>query len=173
MCCIALVRCVLAWLQPRVCTLIWLHTEPHLHTTMRPPPTTPRTTTHSPLTEWHIWITPLIVTAQYQHVAITLRSRQLLKMGTWLPKTCWANCKREIKNTKVTSSWFLIHTVSLIWQHWETWATATWVHYILVAADETCYLHCYTVWLVLRHVLSMHILFTCTVTLFHLCGDTS
>jgi len=47
----------------------------------------------------------------YQHVAITLRSRQLLKMGTWLPETCWANCKGEIKdNTKVTSSWFLIHT---------------------------------------------------------------
>ena len=27
-------------------------------------------------------------TAQYQHVAITLRSPQLLKMGTWLPETC-------------------------------------------------------------------------------------
>ena len=27
-------------------------------------------------------------TVQYQHVAITLRSRQLLKMGTWLPETC-------------------------------------------------------------------------------------
>jgi hypothetical protein len=27
-------------------------------------------------------------TAQYQHVEITLRSRQLLKMGTWLPETC-------------------------------------------------------------------------------------
>ena len=27
-------------------------------------------------------------TAQYQHVAITLRSRHLLKMGTWLPETC-------------------------------------------------------------------------------------
>jgi len=25
--------------------------------------------------------------AQYQHVAITLHSRQLLKMGTWLPET--------------------------------------------------------------------------------------
>ena len=50
-------------------------------------------------------------TEQYQHVAITLRSRQLLKMGTWLPETCWATCKGEIKyNTKVTSSWFLIHT---------------------------------------------------------------
>ena len=32
-------------------------------------------------------------TAQYQHVAITLRSRQLLKIGTWLPETCWATCK--------------------------------------------------------------------------------
>jgi len=50
-------------------------------------------------------------TARYQHVAITPRSRQLLKMGTWLPETCWATCKGEIKdNTKVTSSWFLIHT---------------------------------------------------------------
>ena len=50
-------------------------------------------------------------TAQHQHVAITLRSRQLLKMGTWLPETCWATCKWEIKdNTKVIFSWFLIHT---------------------------------------------------------------
>jgi len=31
-------------------SLICLHTEPHLHTTMRPPPTTPHITTHSPLT---------------------------------------------------------------------------------------------------------------------------
>ena len=58
----------------------------------------PHITTHSPLTERHIWITLLIVTAQYHHVAITLRSRQLLKMGTWLPETCWATCKREIKD---------------------------------------------------------------------------
>ena len=36
-------------------------------------------------------------TAQYQHVAITLRSRQLLKMGTWLPETCWATYKWENK----------------------------------------------------------------------------
>ena len=49
--------------------------------------------------------------AQYQYVAIKLRSRQLLKMGTWLPEKCWATCKGEIKdNTKVTSSWFLIQT---------------------------------------------------------------
>ena len=41
----------------------------------------------------------------------TLRSRQLLKMGTWLSETCRATCKGEIKdNTKLTSSWFLIHT---------------------------------------------------------------
>jgi len=47
----------------------------------------------------------------YQRVAITLPSRQLLKMGTWLPEACWATCKGEIKdNTKLTSSWFLIHT---------------------------------------------------------------
>ena len=49
--------------------------------------------------------------AQHQHVVITLRSHQLLKMGTWLPETCSANCKGEIKDTtKVTSIWFLIHT---------------------------------------------------------------
>ena len=36
----------------------------------------------------------------YQHVAITLCSRQLLKLGTWLPETCWATIRREIKNTK-------------------------------------------------------------------------
>jgi hypothetical protein len=61
----------------------------------------------------HIWIIPLIVTTQYQLVAIKLRSRQHLKMRTWLPETCWATCKGEIKdNTKVTSSWFLTHTES-------------------------------------------------------------
>jgi len=49
--------------------------------------------------------------AQYQQVAIALRSRQLLEMGTGLPETCWATCKGEIKdNTKVTYSWFPIHT---------------------------------------------------------------
>jgi len=36
----------------------------------------------------------------YQHEAITSHSRQLLMMGTWLPETCWANSRREIKNTK-------------------------------------------------------------------------
>ena len=42
----------------------------------------------------------------YQHEAITSRSRQLLMMGTWLSETCWVTNRREIKNTKVTSSWF-------------------------------------------------------------------
>jgi len=52
-------------------------------------------------------------TAQYQHVSITLRSRQLLNMGTWLSETCWATCKGEIKdNTKVTSSWFFLSTLN-------------------------------------------------------------
>ena len=36
----------------------------------------------------------------YQHMAITSRSRQLLMVGTWLPETCWATIRREIKNTK-------------------------------------------------------------------------
>jgi hypothetical protein len=36
----------------------------------------------------------------YQHEAVTHRSRQLLMMGTWLPETCWATIRREIKNTK-------------------------------------------------------------------------
>ena len=50
-------------------------------------------------------------TAQHQHVAITLRSRQLLKMGTWLPETCWATCKGEIKdNTK----WHLVGFLSIL-----------------------------------------------------------
>ena len=40
----------------------------------------------------------------YQHEAITSRSRQLLMMGTWLPETCWATIRREIKNTKSDSS---------------------------------------------------------------------
>ena len=33
--------------------------------------------------------------------AITSRSRRLLMMGTWLPETCWATIRREIKNTKI------------------------------------------------------------------------
>ena len=46
----------------------------------------------------------------YQHKAITSRSRQLLMMGMWLPETCWATSRREIKNSKVTSSWFFSST---------------------------------------------------------------
>ena len=48
----------------------------------------------------------------YQHEAITSRSRQLLMMGTWLPETCWEKSRREIKNTKVTSSWFFLSTLN-------------------------------------------------------------
>ena len=36
----------------------------------------------------------------YQHKAITSRSRQFQMMDTWLPETCWATIRREIKNTK-------------------------------------------------------------------------
>ena len=97
------------WLQPRVCTLIWLHTEPHLHTTMKPPPTKPHITTHSPLTERHIWIITTRCYSTYQHVAITSRSRQLLMMGTWLSETCWATNRREIKNKSDIKLVFLIH----------------------------------------------------------------
>ena len=47
----------------------------------------------------------------HQHKAITSRSRQLLMMGTWLPETCWATIRREIKNTKGDIQLvFLIHT---------------------------------------------------------------
>ena len=36
-------------------------------------------------------------------------------MGTWLPKTCWATIRREIKNTKSDIQLvFLIHTVFCI-----------------------------------------------------------
>ena len=50
----------------------------------------------------------------YQHKAITSRSRQHLMMGTWLPETCSATIRREIKNTKVTSSWFFLSTLYFI-----------------------------------------------------------
>ena len=33
-------------------------------------------------------------------------------MGTWLPETCWATSRREIKNTKVASSWFFLSTIN-------------------------------------------------------------
>jgi hypothetical protein len=47
----------------------------------------------------------------YEHEAMTLHSRQLLMMGTWLPKTCWTAIKREIKNTKSDISWFFLSTL--------------------------------------------------------------
>ena len=54
----------------------------------------------------------------YQHEAITSRSRQLLMMGTWLPETCWATVRREIKNTKSDIQLvFLTHTKSPISLH--------------------------------------------------------
>jgi len=33
-------------------------------------------------------------------------------IDTWLPETCWATSRREIKNTKVTSSWFFSSTLN-------------------------------------------------------------
>ena len=50
----------------------------------------------------------------YQHETITSRSRQLVMMGTWLPEICWGTSRREIKHTKVTSSWFLLSTLSFL-----------------------------------------------------------
>jgi hypothetical protein len=47
----------------------------------------------------------------YQHEAITWRSRQFLMMGTWLPETCWATIRREIKDTKSDISWFFLSTL--------------------------------------------------------------
>jgi hypothetical protein len=48
----------------------------------------------------------------YHNDAITSRSRQLLMMGTWLPETFLATIRREIKNTKVTSSCFFLSTLN-------------------------------------------------------------
>jgi hypothetical protein len=50
----------------------------------------------------------------YQHKTITSRSRQLLMMGTWLPETCWATIRREIKEYK---KW---HLVGFSYPHWIT-----------------------------------------------------
>jgi len=89
------------------------HNTPHNHTQ----PTHTRFTInqtnieHIDRTDRRIWIIPIIVTAQYQHVAITLRSRQILKMGTWLPETCWATCKGEIK---ITHKWHLVGFLSTL-----------------------------------------------------------
>jgi len=74
------------------------HNNPHNHT--QP--------THS---ETHLCNTTYCYST-YQHETITLRSRQLLMMDTWLPETCWATIRREIKNTKVTSSWFFLSTLN-------------------------------------------------------------
>jgi hypothetical protein len=52
----------------------------------------------------------------YQHEVITSRSRQLLMMRTWLPETCWATIRREIKNTK--SDLYLVFLI-----HTELWCT--------------------------------------------------
>ena len=68
----------------------------------------------------------------YQHKAITSRSRQLLMMGTWLPETCWATIIREIKNTKVTSSWFFLSTLSVFYLFVYLQSTHTRLHSIKV-----------------------------------------
>jgi len=55
----------------------------------------------------------------YQHKAITSRSRHLLIMGTWLPETCWATIRREIKNTKRHPVGFSYpHSTFLVWFIW-------------------------------------------------------
>ena len=33
-------------------------------------------------------------------------------MGTWLPETCWATSRKEIKYAKVTFSWFFLSTLN-------------------------------------------------------------
>ena len=70
----------------------------------------------------------------YQHKAITSRSRQLLMMGTWLPETCWATIRREIKNTKVTSSWFFISTLYLT-----SYLCPLWNFQLLFCTTGICY----------------------------------
>ena len=72
------------WLPETCCATIWrqIRTIP----SMDAPPTN-RTWPHS------------CSHGTYQHEAIISRSRQLLMMGTWLPETCWATIRREIKNT--------------------------------------------------------------------------
>jgi len=63
----------------------------------------------------------------YQHETITSRSQQLLMMGTWLPKTCWATSRREIKNTNVTSSWFFLSTLN-----YDAWSTTRQVYDFII-----------------------------------------
>ena len=57
-------------------------------------------------------ITKITTHGTHQHEVITSRSRQLLMIGSWLPETCWATIRREIKNKKVTSSWFFLSTLN-------------------------------------------------------------
>ena len=61
--------------------------------------------------EWN-W-SPSCCHGTNQNKVITSRSCQLLMMGTWLPETCWATIRREIKNTNVTSSWFSLCTLHI------------------------------------------------------------
>jgi hypothetical protein len=75
----------------------------------------------------------------YQHETITSRSRQLLMMGTWLPETCWATIRREIKNTKVTSSWFFLSTLN-----YDAWSTTHQIYILYVSESTTCS-HTFTV----------------------------
>ena len=75
-----------------------IHNNPHNHTRPTHSETYLNNTTHCYST--------------YQHEAITSRSRQLLMMGTWLPESCWATSRRQINNTKVTSSWFFLSTLN-------------------------------------------------------------
>jgi len=67
----------------------------------------------------------------YQHEAITSRSRQLLMMGTWLPETCWATIRREIKNTKSD-----IQLVFLI--HIKTKAVNLFIFYVIPSSCRKC-----------------------------------
>jgi len=66
----------------------------------------------------------------YQHETITSRGRQLLMMSTWLPKTCWATSRREIKKylCRAWRNFFpnQIHSLSrLILQLYNTWTLLT------------------------------------------------
>jgi len=79
---------------------------------------------------WYCAVTiPLIVTAQYQHVAITLHSRQLLKIGTWLHETCWATCKGKIK---ITQKWHLVGFLSTL--NYDAWSTTYQIKYLFVSS---------------------------------------
>ena len=59
-------------------------------------------------------------------------------MGTWLPETCWATIRREIKNTKSVSSWFFLSTLN-----YDARSTTHHIHYfnfcIIFSAFKTLY----------------------------------